>query len=212
MVLHSIQTLHAECQMKNVRTVELRVPQSFSTFENQSFGGLSDVLKKRLGVGLLGSLTTCTFRRLVHVSLGQRMVFVRLINETKPLQCYSWKLPGQLSNATRCVVARCVICLFAARVDLAMQHRRHVVCLFRQQQMRVQFVTQRCTAPRISGTTSSAEMHNVLDPKSTSVNVAGKRAERRGPKTCLRKKNQGRGISWLPVVCSPVLWRSVAWQ
>ena len=86
MVLHSIQTLHAECQMESVRTVELRVPQSFSTFENRSFGGLSDVLKKRLGVGLLGSLTTCTFRRLVHVSLGQRMVFVRLINETEPLQ------------------------------------------------------------------------------------------------------------------------------
>ena len=30
-------------------------------------------------------------------------------------------------------------------------------------------------------------MHNVLDPKSTSVNVAGRRAERRGPKTCLQK-------------------------
>ena len=30
-------------------------------------------------------------------------------------------------------------------------------------------------------------MHNVLDPKSTSVNVAGRRAERRGPKTCLPK-------------------------
>ena len=31
--------------MESVRTVELRVPQSFSTFENQSFGGLSDVLR-----------------------------------------------------------------------------------------------------------------------------------------------------------------------
>ena len=69
-VLHSIQTLHAECQMESVR---------FSTFEDRSFGGLSDVLKKRLGAGLLGNLTTCTFRRLVHVSLGQRMVFVQLI-------------------------------------------------------------------------------------------------------------------------------------
>ena len=78
MVLHSIQTLHAECQMESVRTVELRVLQSFSTFESRSFDGLSDVLKKRLGVGLLGSLTTCTLRKLVHVSLGQRMVFVRL--------------------------------------------------------------------------------------------------------------------------------------
>ena len=39
--------------MESVRTVELRVPQSFSTFEDRSFGGLSDVLKKRLGVGLL---------------------------------------------------------------------------------------------------------------------------------------------------------------
>ena len=78
MVLHSIHPLHAECQIKSVRTVELRVPQSFSTFENRSFRGLSDVLKKRLDVGLLESLTTCTFRRLVHVSLGQRMVFVRL--------------------------------------------------------------------------------------------------------------------------------------
>ena len=68
-----------------------------------------------------------------------------------------------------------------------MQHRRHVVCVFRQQQIKVQFVTQRCTAPRISGTTSSAEMHNVLDPKSTSVDVAEKRTEGRGPKTCLQK-------------------------
>ena len=68
-----------------------------------------------------------------------------------------------------------------------MQHRRHVVCLFRQQQMKVQLVTQRCTAPRISGTASSAEMHNVLDPYGTSVDVAGRRAERRGPKTCLQK-------------------------
>ena len=39
---------------------------------------------------------------------------------------------------------------------------------FRQQKIKVQFVTQRCTAPRISGATSSAEMHNVLDPKDTS--------------------------------------------
>ena len=78
-------------------------------------------------------------------------------------------------------------CIFAARVDLAMQHRRHVVCLFRQQQMKVQLVTQRCTAPRISGTTSSAEMHHVLDPDGTSVDVARRRAERRGPKTCLQK-------------------------
>ena len=45
-------------------------PRTFSTFEDRSFGGLSDVLKERLGVGLLGSLTTCTFRRLVHVSLA----------------------------------------------------------------------------------------------------------------------------------------------
>ena len=71
--------------------------------------------------------------------------------------------------------------------DLYLQHRRHVVCLFRQQQMKVQLVTQRCTAPRISGTTSSAEMHNVLDPYGTSVDVAGRCAERRGPKTCLQK-------------------------
>ena len=78
MVLHSIQTLHAECQMESVRTVELRVPQSFSTFESRSFDGLSDVLKKRLGVGLFESLTTCTLRKLVHVSFSQRMVFVRL--------------------------------------------------------------------------------------------------------------------------------------
>ena len=45
-------------------------PKAFSTFEDRSFGGLSDVLKKRLGVGLPGSLTACTFRRLVHVSLA----------------------------------------------------------------------------------------------------------------------------------------------
>ena len=86
MVLHSIQTLHAECHMKTSAQWACVCPRAFSTFKDRSFGGLSDVLKKRLGVGLLGSLTTCTFRRLVHVSLGQRMVFVRLINETEPLQ------------------------------------------------------------------------------------------------------------------------------
>ena len=32
MVLHSIQALHAECQMGDVRTVALRVPQSFFHF------------------------------------------------------------------------------------------------------------------------------------------------------------------------------------
>ena len=76
MVLYSIQTLHAECQTKSVRTVELRVHQSSSTFADRSFGGLSDVLKKRLSVSLLGSLTTCTFRRLVHVSLNSPMQLV----------------------------------------------------------------------------------------------------------------------------------------
>ena len=33
MVLHSIQALHAVCQMGGVRTVALREPQSFFTFE-----------------------------------------------------------------------------------------------------------------------------------------------------------------------------------
>ena len=66
MVLHSIQTLHAECQMGSVRVC----PKAFSTFKDRSFGGLSDVLKKRLNVGLPGSLTACTFRRLVHVNLA----------------------------------------------------------------------------------------------------------------------------------------------
>ena len=45
MVLHSIQALHAECQMAGVRTVALRVPQSFLTFEDLSFGALSDEVK-----------------------------------------------------------------------------------------------------------------------------------------------------------------------
>ena len=45
MVLHSIQALHAECQMGGVRTVALRVPQSFFTFEDLSFGALSDEVK-----------------------------------------------------------------------------------------------------------------------------------------------------------------------
>ena len=138
MVLHSIQTLHAECQMESVRTVKLRVLHSFSTFESRSFDGISDVLKKRLGVGLLGSLTTCTLRKLVHVSLGQRMVFVRLSTRrsrssntrgsslgNSPMQLVAWKLPGQLHDA-----ARGVICIFAIRVDIVMQHRRHVVCVF----------------------------------------------------------------------------------
>ena len=35
--------------------------------------------------------------------------------------------------------------------------------------------TQRCTAPRISGTTSSADKHDVLDPNGTSEDVAGRR-------------------------------------
>ena len=67
-----------------------------------------------------------------------------------------------------------------------MQHRRHVVCLFRQQQMKVQFVTQRCTA----------QMHNVLYPekRNTSVDVAERRAEERGPKTCLQKSR-----TWSPL-------------
>ena len=30
-------------------------------------------------------------------------------------------------------------------------------------------------------------MHNVLDPNETSVDVAGERAGRRGPKTCLQE-------------------------
>ena len=46
--------------------------------------------------------------------------------------------------------------------------------------------TQRCTAPK-SSTTSSAEIHIVLGPNGTSVDVAGKRAERRGPKTFLQE-------------------------
>ena len=45
MVLHSIQALHAECQMGGVRTVALRVPQSFFTFEDLSFGALCDEVK-----------------------------------------------------------------------------------------------------------------------------------------------------------------------
>ena len=47
MVLHSIQALHAECQMGGVRTVALRVPQSFFTFEDLSFGALSDDVKSK---------------------------------------------------------------------------------------------------------------------------------------------------------------------
>ena len=38
-----------------------------------------------------------------------------------------------------------------------------------------QLVTHRCTAPRISGTTSSADKHNVLNPNGTSEDVAGRR-------------------------------------
>ena len=43
------------------------------------------------------------------------------------------------------------------------------------------------SAIEISGTTSSAEIYNVLDPDGTLVDVAGRRAQRRGPKTCLQK-------------------------
>ena len=80
MVLHSIQTLHAECQMGSVRTVGLRVSQSFFPFRRSELA----------------------------------VAFLQLINETKPLQGNSWKLSGQLSDT-----ARCVFCLFATRVDLA---------------------------------------------------------------------------------------------
>ena len=45
MVLHSIQVLHGECQKGVVRTVALRVPQSFFTCEDLSFGALSDEVK-----------------------------------------------------------------------------------------------------------------------------------------------------------------------
>ena len=78
----------AEAVQERLRTL-LRVLHSNQSVEkprNLSGKLAKFVLKKRLGVGLLGSLTTCTFPRLVHVSLGQRMVFVRLINETEPLQ------------------------------------------------------------------------------------------------------------------------------
>ena len=78
MVLHSIQALHAECQMGGVRTLALRVPQSFFTFEDPSFGALSDEVKQRLETCVChttrrmvcGSPTACTFRRLVHESLA----------------------------------------------------------------------------------------------------------------------------------------------
>ena len=40
--------LHAECQIGNVRTAVLRVPQSVFTFEDLSFGALNDEVKKRL--------------------------------------------------------------------------------------------------------------------------------------------------------------------
>ena len=108
------------------------------------------------------------------------------------------EIPGQLPDA-----ARCVICIFATRVGLAMQHRRHVVCLFRQQQMKSAICNLTLHSAKDQRYNQFCRMHNVLDPKSTSVNVAGRRAERRGPKTCLQ--NRKRGISWLPVVCSPVL-------
>ena len=45
MVVHSIQALHAECQMRGVRTVALGVPQSFFTLEDPRFGALSDEVK-----------------------------------------------------------------------------------------------------------------------------------------------------------------------
>ena len=71
MVLHNIQALHVECQIAGVRTVALRVPQSFCTFEDLSFGALSDEVKQRLETWVChtnrrmvcGSPTTCTFRR-----------------------------------------------------------------------------------------------------------------------------------------------------
>ena len=45
MVRHSIQALHAEYQLGGVHTVALRVPQSFFTLEDLSFGALSDEVK-----------------------------------------------------------------------------------------------------------------------------------------------------------------------
>ena len=44
--------------------------------------------------------------------------------------------------------------------------------------------------------TSSAKIHNVLGPNGTSVDVAGKRAERRGPKTCLQESKTKVGSLW----------------
>ena len=43
MVLHSIQALHAVCQMGGVRTVALREPQSFFTFEESEGTTVVDV-------------------------------------------------------------------------------------------------------------------------------------------------------------------------
>ena len=45
MVLHSIQALHAECQMVSVPQWSCVCPRAFSTVEDLSCGGLGDELK-----------------------------------------------------------------------------------------------------------------------------------------------------------------------
>ena len=113
-----------------------------------------------------------------------------------------------------------MVCLFAARGDLAMQRRRRhnnglpaangrrdlldVIRAKARLSPDSSWVSSRCLSfpsaasesaignstlhsAKTSNTTSSAGIHNVLGPNGTSVDVAGKRAERRSPKTCLQE-------------------------
>ena len=52
---------------------------------------------------------------------------------------------------------------------------RHIHCVFRQPQVKAQLEDSALHSEKVSGTASSAEKLNVLDPNGTSEDVAGRR-------------------------------------
>ena len=84
-VLHSIQTLHAECQMEGIRTVGLRVPQGFFHFRGSELHW-PQCTEKAAGRGSAWKSHGLHFSKANSREFGRRMAFVRLINGTEPLQ------------------------------------------------------------------------------------------------------------------------------
>ena len=85
MVLYSIQTLHAECQMGGVRTVGLRVPQNFFHFRGSELRWPQSCAEAA-GRGSAWKSHGLHFSKAGLREFGRRLAFDRLINETEPLQ------------------------------------------------------------------------------------------------------------------------------